>query len=75
MFILNNLPAGLTYYYFVANVVSIAQQLVIRRFVDEDKIKALLEENKLKNKDKKKSKFQQRLEEALKNADEAKKKK
>jgi YidC/Oxa1 family membrane protein insertase len=75
MFILNNLPAGLTYYYFVANVVSIAQQVVIRRFVDEDKIKALLEENKLKNKDKKKSKFQQRLEDALKNAEEAKKKK
>jgi YidC/Oxa1 family membrane protein insertase len=75
MFILNNLPAGLTYYYFVANVVSITQQVVIRRFVDEDKIKALLEENKLKNKDKKKTKFQQRLEDALKNAEEAKKKK
>jgi YidC/Oxa1 family membrane protein insertase len=75
MFILNNLPSGLTYYYFVANVVSIAQQVIIRRFVDEDKIKALLEENKLKNKDKKKSKFQQRLEDALKNAEEAKRKK
>jgi YidC/Oxa1 family membrane protein insertase len=75
MFILNNLPAGLTYYYFVANVVSIAQQVIIRRFVDEDKIKLLLEENKLKNKDKKKTKFQQRLEDALKSAEEAKKKK
>lgn len=75
MFILNNLPSGLTYYYFVANVVSIGQQVIIRRFVDEDKIKALLDENKLKNKDKKKSKFQQRLEDALKSAEEAKKKK
>jgi YidC/Oxa1 family membrane protein insertase len=75
MFILNSLPAGLTFYYFVSNMVTIGQQLVIRRFVDEDKIKRVLEENKIKNKDKKKSKFQQRLEDALKNAEEAKKRK
>jgi YidC/Oxa1 family membrane protein insertase len=75
MFILNSLPAGLTFYYFVSNMVTIGQQIVIRKFVDEDKIKRVLEENKLKNKDKKKSKFQQRLEDALKNAEEAKKRK
>lgn len=73
MFILNSLPAGLSFYYFVSNMVTIGQQLVIRRFVDDDKIRRTLEENKVKNKDKKKSKFQQRLEDALKQAEEAKK--
>ncbi|QHT67143.1 membrane protein insertase YidC [Rhodocytophaga rosea] len=75
MFILNSLPAGLTFYYFVSNVISIGQQVVIRKFVDEAKIRRVLDENKLKNKDKKKSKFAQRLEDALKSAEEAKKKK
>lgn len=72
MFILNSLPAGLSFYYFVSNMVTIGQQLTIRRFVDDDKIRRTLEENKVKNKDKKKSKFQQRLEDALKQAEEAK---
>jgi YidC/Oxa1 family membrane protein insertase len=75
MFILNSLPAGLTFYYFVSNVISISQQVIIRKFVDEDKIRRVLDENKVKNKDKKKSKFAQRLEDALKSAEEAKKKK
>lgn len=73
MFILNSLPAGLSFYYFVSNVVTIGQQLTIRRFVDDNKIRQTLEENKVKNKDKKKSKFQQRLEDALRQAEEAKK--
>ncbi len=73
MFILNSLPAGLSFYYFISNLVTIGQQLTIRRFVDEGKIRQLLEENKLKNKDKKKSKFQQRLEDAMKQATDAKK--
>jgi YidC/Oxa1 family membrane protein insertase len=75
MFILNKLPAGLTFYYFVSNVISIGQQVVIRSFVDETKIRRVLDENKIKNKDKKKSKFAQRLEDALKSAEVAKKKK
>jgi YidC/Oxa1 family membrane protein insertase len=73
MFILNSLPAGLSFYYFVSNMVTIGQQLTIRRFVDDNKIRRTLEENKVKNKDKKKSKFQQRLEDALRQAEEAKK--
>jgi len=73
MFILNSLPAGLSFYYFVSNMVTIGQQLTIRRFVDDNKIRQTLEENKVKNKDKKKSKFQQRLEDALRQAEEAKK--
>ena len=76
MFVLNSFPAGLTFYYFVSNVVTIAQQLTIKRFVNEDKIKAILEDNRKKNAEspKKQTKFQQYLEKSLQAADEAKKK-
>jgi YidC/Oxa1 family membrane protein insertase len=75
MFVLNNFPAGLTFYYFVSNLVSFGQIAIIRRFVDDEKIRAILEENKLKNKDRKKSKFQARLEDAMKASEAAKKNK
>ncbi len=76
MFVLNSFPAGLTFYYFVSNIVTIAQQLLIKRFVNEDKIKAILEENRKKNVngEKKQTKFQKYLEKSLQAADEAKKK-
>lgn len=66
MFMLNSYPAGLSYYYFISNIISILQQIGIKKLVDETKIRAILEKNREKNKDKKKSGFQQRLEEALK---------
>ena len=66
MFILNGFPAGLNFYYFVSNLVTFGQQSFIKWFVDEEKIKNKLEANKAKNKDKKKSKFQVHLEEAMK---------
>jgi len=66
MFMLNSYPAGLSYYYLVTNVLSIFQQIGIKKLVDEQKIREILEKNREKNKDKKKSGFQQRLEEALK---------
>ncbi len=75
MFVLNSFPAGLTFYYFVSNIVSFGQIAVIRKFVDDTKIRAILDENKLKNKDKKKSKFQARLESAMKASNESKKSK
>jgi YidC/Oxa1 family membrane protein insertase len=70
MFVLNSFPAGLSFYYFVSNIVTFGQQAIIRRFVDEKKIRARLEENKIKNKDKKTSSFQQRLQDAMKAAAE-----
>ena len=73
--VLNSFAAGLTWYYFVSNIVTFGQQTLIRKFVDEDKIRKILDENKVKNKDKKKSKFQQKLEQAMKVSEEAKKKK
>ncbi|MFN2314301.1 MAG: membrane protein insertase YidC, partial [Bacteroidales bacterium] len=38
MLILNNFSAGLTYYYFLANVITIIQTQVSRRFVNEPEI-------------------------------------
>jgi YidC/Oxa1 family membrane protein insertase len=64
MLILNNFSAGLTYYYFLANVITIIQTQVSRRFVSESELLKKIEENK--KKPVKKSKWQQRLEEASK---------
>jgi YidC/Oxa1 family membrane protein insertase len=75
MFILNSLPAGLSFYYLVSNVVSIVQQQVIKRFVDEDQLRVKLEANKVKNATKKKSGFAARLEEAMRMAQDAQKEK
>lgn len=66
MFVLNSYPAALSFYYFVANLVTFGQQTLIRRFVDEDKIRKILDENKKNAGNRKKSKFQQRLEDAMK---------
>ena len=74
MFILNSYPAGLTFYYFVSNIVTFGQQSIIRRFVNEEKIRKVLDENRKKNRNKKKSKFQQKIEEAMKASEEARKK-
>jgi len=75
MFVLNSYPAALSFYYFISNLVTFGQQTLIRKFIDEDKIKEILEENKKRNANKKKSKFQQRLEDAMKAQDKNKGKK
>jgi len=66
LFFFNSYPSGLSYYYFITNLVSFGQIALFRKFVDEDKIKLIMEENKKKNVNKKKSKFQSRLEDAMK---------
>ncbi|BDD04093.1 membrane protein insertase YidC [Aureibacter tunicatorum] len=75
LFIGNNFPAGLTYYYCLSNIVTFGQQAIIRKFVDDDKIHSMLQENKKKNVSKKKSKFQQKLDEAMKANNQANKNK
>jgi len=77
MFVLNSFSAGLSFYYFVSNVVGLAQQAIIRRFVDEDKIKQVMEDHKKKilSGGGSKSKFMTKLEEAMKASEEARKKK
>jgi len=75
MFVMNSFAAGLSFYYFVSNLVTIGQQLAIRKFVDEDKIKVLLEENrkKIAAGGGKKSKFSQYLQNQMKAVEEAQK--
>ena len=77
LFVLNNFSAGLTFYYFVSNLITISQQLIATKFIDKEKIRKTIEENK-KNHEQgksKKSKFQQRLDDAMKAQQEAKKNK
>jgi YidC/Oxa1 family membrane protein insertase len=64
MFILNNFSAGLTYYYFLTNIISIGQNYLFKRFVDEDELLKKMESRKAKPEQK--SKFQKRLEEMAK---------
>ena len=64
MLILNNFSAGLTYYYFLANMLTYAQNMISKRFINADAVLATLEQNK--KKPIQKSKWQQRLENAAK---------
>ncbi len=62
MLIMNNLSAGLTYYYFLANIITFIQNMISKRYVDEEKIFRQIEENT--KKPVKKSSWQKRLEDA-----------
>ncbi len=57
----NNYAAGLSYYYFLANMFTFSQMFLMKRFVNEGALLQEIEENK--KKPRKKSKFQKRLEE------------
>ncbi len=70
LFFFNNYASSLSLYYFISNLLTIAIMLVIKNFViDEDKIHAKIEENK-KRPEKKKSKFRERIDSAMKQAQE-----
>ncbi|MBN1251165.1 MAG: membrane protein insertase YidC [Bacteroidales bacterium] len=64
LFWFNNYSAGLSYYYFLSNVITIGQTIVIRNFVDDEAVLAKLNANK--KKPKKKSRFQSKLEDIAK---------
>jgi YidC/Oxa1 family membrane protein insertase len=69
----NSYGAGLSLYYFVSNLLTITIMLVIKNFIiNEDKIHAQIQENK-KRPEKKKSKFRQRMDDAMKQAQEQQK--
>ncbi len=72
MFVLNNFPAALSYYYFLSTLITFGQQALIKKYIDEDKILAVLDENRKKG-GKKKSKFMAKLGEAMKASEETKK--
>ena len=65
LFFFNKFASGLSLYYLAANVVSMGQMLFIKQFlVDDEKIRANIEEKKAKPR--KKSSFQERLEQIQK---------
>lgn len=64
LFWFNNYACGLSYYYFLANIITFGQTMIIRRFVDDKKILKQLETNKAKPT--KRSKFQEKLEQMAK---------
>jgi len=69
IFFFNNYSSGLSYYYFISTLFSIFIMLAIKYFfVNEDKLKLKMADRKAKNvasggKEKKKSRFQEKLEE------------
>lgn len=61
LFVFNKMPAGLTWYYTVSNLITLGLQFVILNYIiDHDKILARIHENRKKPKSK--SKWQERLE-------------
>lgn len=66
----NNYASSLSLYYFISNLLTITIMLVIKNYViNEEKIHAQIEENR-KRPEKKKSKFRQRIDQAMKQAQE-----
>lgn len=65
LFWFNSYSSGLCYYYLLSNLFTIGQTLVIRRMVDDNKIHAIMQANAAKKSKGKKSKFQQRYEELM----------
>jgi len=73
--VMNNYAAALSYYYFLANLITFAQQKIIAGMTDDSALLAKMEENKQKTSKKGKSKFQARLEKMMKEQQEGKSKK
>jgi YidC/Oxa1 family membrane protein insertase len=70
LFWFNDYASGLCYYYLLSQLITMIQMTAIRRFVDDDKIHAMMERNAAKQKNKKKSKFQLRYEELMRQQEE-----
>ena len=65
IFFFNTYSSGLTYYYLCGNLMNLGIMWAIKKYmIDEDKIRLQIEQNK--KKPKKKSKFQQRMEDMAK---------
>ena len=65
LFWFNDYASGLCYYYLLSNLFTILQTTIIRYTLDDNKIRAKMEAN-AKNTKGKKSRFQQRYEELMK---------
>ncbi len=68
LFFFNNYASGLSLYYFISNLITIFIMLAIKKFIlDEEKIHAQIQENKLKPK--KENKFQRKMRELMEQAE------
>src|ERR1700756_4560623 len=67
---MNSYSSGLSWYYFLANIITFAQTFAMRKFIDDKKIRAEIDAHM--KKPVKKSAFQQRLEEMSKQSQTAK---
>ncbi len=72
--IFNNYSAGFSYYSTIATAMTLGQQLIARRLVDDNKLLAKIEENRKRPESQTKSAFQRRLDEAMKQQQLRKKK-
>lgn len=73
LFILNDYPSGLNYYYFLSTLISVGTMIVLRKITDEKQVLAQLEANKKDPKTMKKSAFAARLEAMQKQQEQMKK--
>jgi len=69
----NNYASGLSLYYFISNLITIAIMLVIKHYIlDEDKIRSQIQVNKAKPQ-KKPNRFQKKMKELMEEAEKQKK--
>jgi YidC/Oxa1 family membrane protein insertase len=66
MFMLNSWSSALTYYYFLANIITFGQNQLVKLFVDEEALRKKLKSKEKKPAAKKQSGFQKRLEDMAK---------
>ena len=71
----NSYASGLSYYYFLTTLITMVQTWLIRRMVDDNKIHAMIQANAAKKSNGKKSKFQQRYEDFMRQQQEQAKRK
>ena len=73
LFFFNNYASGLSLYYFISNLISIALMLVIKNYIiDEEKVLAQIQVSKAK-KPKKQTRFQKKMADIMEQAEAQKK--
>ncbi len=70
LFVLNDYPSGLNYYYFLSTLISVGTMIVLRKTTNEEKLLAILESKKKDPKTTKKTGFAARLEAMQKQQEE-----
>ncbi|MFI5203276.1 MAG: membrane protein insertase YidC [Flavobacteriales bacterium] len=76
LFFFNKMASGLSYYYFISNVMGMLMMWLVKKYmINEDALRAKIALNRAKPESQKKSKFQQRLEDMQKQRQQQGKKK